>query len=115
MGEILEGLKPSAQAAPRPKAMNIEWSDEAIDDLRQLHAFIARDNPAAARKMALTIVEAIESLLPGNPHIGRPGRVSGTRELVIPQTPYIVPYRVKASTIQVLRVYHGARRWPEGF
>ena len=95
--------------------MNIQWSDEAVDDLRSLHAYVAKDNPAAAQKMALMIVEAVETLLPGNPHIGRPGRVTGTRELVVPQTPYIVPYRIKADMIQVLRVYHGARRWPDSF
>ena len=95
--------------------MNIQWSDEAIDDLKSLHAFIAKDNPTAARKMALTIVEAVETNLPGNPRIGRPGRVNGTRELVIAQTPYIVPYRITADTIQILRVYHGARRWPDSF
>jgi toxin ParE1/3/4 len=95
--------------------MNIQWSDEAIDDLRNLHAYIARDNPAAARKMALTIVEAVETSLPGNAQMGRPGRVNGTRELVITPTPYIVPYRIKADTIQVLRVYHGTRRWPDSF
>lgn len=95
--------------------MNIQWSNEAIDDLQNLHAFIARDNPVAARKMALTIVEVVETELPDNPRMGRPGRVNGTRELVITQTPYIVPYRIKADTIQILRVYHGARRWPDSF
>ncbi len=93
--------------------MTIRWSDEAIDDLRSLHAFIAKDDPAAARKVAFAVVEAVESLLPDNPHIGRPGRVSDTRELVVSGTPYIVPYRLKAGIIQVLRVYHGARRWPD--
>lgn len=93
--------------------MTIRWTDEAIDDLRSLHAFIAKDNPAAAQKVVLTIVEAVETLLPDNPQIGRPGRVNGTRELVISGTPYIVPYRLKAGIIQVLRVYHGARRWPD--
>jgi toxin ParE1/3/4 len=94
--------------------MTIHWSDEAVDDLKHLHAFVVRDNPAADRRMALTIVEAVESLLPGNPHIGRPGRVNGTRELVVPQTPFIVPYRLKGGIVQMLRVYHGGRRWPEG-
>ena len=93
--------------------MNIEWSDEALADLSSLHAFIAKDNPAAAQKVAMTIVESVETNLPDNPHIGRPGRVNGTRELVITHTPYIVPYRIKQGTIQVLRVYHGARRWPD--
>lgn len=49
--------------------------------------------------------------LPAHPAIGRPGRIPETRELVIP--PYIVAYRVKDSTIQVLRVLHSAREWPE--
>jgi toxin ParE1/3/4 len=93
--------------------MNIKWSDEALEDLRSLQAYIAKDNPAAAKKIAMAIVEAVEINLPENPQMGRPGRVSGTRELVITQTSYIVPYRVKVDTIQVLRVYHGARRWPE--
>ena len=93
--------------------MNIEWSDEALADLSSLHAFIAKDNPNAAQKVAMTIVESVETNLPDNPHIGRTGRVNGTRELVITHTPYIVPYRIKSDTIQVLRVYHGARRWPD--
>jgi toxin ParE1/3/4 len=93
--------------------MNIEWSDEALADLSSLHAFIAKDNPSAAQKVAMTIVESIETNLPDNPQIGRPGRVNGTRELVISQTPYVVPYRIKSGIIQVLRVYHGARRWPD--
>ena len=93
--------------------MNIEWSEEALIDLVSIQAFIAKENPSAAKKMVLAILASIEINLPDNPHIGRPGRVNGTRELVITHTPYIVPYRVKASTIQVLRVYHGARRWPD--
>ena len=93
--------------------MDIRWSDEALEDLRSLYAYIARDNPAAAPKVAMAVVEAVEANLPENPQMGRPGRVSGTRELVIPQTPYIVPYRIKAGTIQILRVYYGARCWPD--
>ncbi len=51
--------------------------------------------------------------LANNPHIGRPGRVPGTRELIISKTPYIVPYQVSGDTLQILRVYHGSRQWPE--
>jgi toxin ParE1/3/4 len=47
--------------------------------------------------------------------VGRPGRVPGTRELVIAHMPYIVPYRVRGEAIQILRVYHSARRWPDSF
>ena len=57
----------------------------------------------------------VETLLPNSPEMARPGRVPGTREFVIPRTPYIVPYRLVGNTIQVLRVFHSARRWPEAF
>jgi toxin ParE1/3/4 len=91
------------------------WSPEAIADLAALRAYIAQDDPAAARRVALHIIQNIETLLSDRPEMGRPGRVPGTRELVIPRTPYIVPYRLVGNTIQVLRVFHGARRWPDAF
>ena len=91
------------------------WSPEAIDDLTALRTYIAKDDPAAAQRVALRIVESVEMLLSENPDVGRPGRVPGTRGLVISRTPFIVPYRVRGQRIQVLRVYHGARRWPERF
>jgi toxin ParE1/3/4 len=95
--------------------MNILWSPEAIADLISLRAYIAGDDPAAARRLALHIIHNIEQLLPNNPQMGCPGRVPGTRELVIPKTPFVVPYRLQRNVIQILRVYHGARRWPESF
>jgi toxin ParE1/3/4 len=93
--------------------MNIVWSPEAIEDLSSLRAYIAEDNPTAARRVVLHLIQNVEQLLPDNPQIGRAGRVSGTRVLVVPRTPYIVPYRIQRTTIQILRVYHGARRWPD--
>jgi toxin ParE1/3/4 len=95
--------------------MKIVWSREAIQDLTSLRAYIAEENAAGARRIVLRILHAVEHLLPDNPRMGRPGRVPGTRELVVPRTPYIVPYRVQRATIQILRVFHGARRWPERF
>jgi toxin ParE1/3/4 len=91
------------------------WSPEAIDDLAALRAYIEQDNPAAAQRVVGRIIENVEALLPDNPDMGRPGRVPGTRELVIPRTPFVVPYRVVGTTLQILRVYHGARRWPKAF
>lgn len=93
--------------------MTIIWSPEAIGDLAAARAFIAENNPEAARRVALHIIDTIETTLAGNPNIGRPGRVPGTRELVIAKTPFVIPYRVKNDSIHILRVYHGARRWPE--
>jgi len=95
--------------------MKVLWSPEAIQDLTALQSYIAQDNPAAAQRVALRIIETVEHLLPDNPHMGRPGRVPGTRELVIPRTPYIVPYRVHRHALEILRVYHAARRWPDSF
>ena len=95
--------------------MNIIWSPEAIQDLISLRVYIAEESPAGARRIVLRILHDVEQLLPNNPHMGRPGRVPGTRELVIAQTPYIVPYRLQREAIQILRVYHSARRWPDSF
>jgi toxin ParE1/3/4 len=95
--------------------MTVVWSPEAIEDLTSLRAYIAEDDPAAAQAVVLRIIQHIEQSLPNHPQIGRPGRVAGTRELVVPKTPFIVPYRLQEHVIQILRVYHGARRWPEGF
>lgn len=89
------------------------WSPEAVEDLAALRAFIEQDDPAAAQRVALHIIHNVETLLPANPEMGRAGRVPGTRELVIPRTPFIVPYRLQGGTIQILRVFHGARRWPK--
>jgi toxin ParE1/3/4 len=95
--------------------MNIVWSPEAIEDLTSLRDYIAEESPAGAQRVVLRILRTIEQVLPENPHLGRSGRVPGTRELVIPQTPYIVPYRLQRGTIQILRIYHSARRWPDSF
>jgi len=89
------------------------WSQRAIDDLDAIETYIASDNPAAARKIVLRIIESMETMIGENPGIGRPGRVPGTREFVVPRTAYIVPYRVLHGAIEVVRVYHGARRRPE--
>jgi toxin ParE1/3/4 len=91
------------------------WSPEAIADLAALRAYIEQDDPSAGQRVALHIIHNVETLLLNSLEMGRPGRVPGTRELVIPRTPYIVPYRLAGNTIQILRVYHGARRWPEAF
>lgn len=95
--------------------MKIQWSRLAIEDLQALRAHVAEHDAAAAKRLAETIVLAVETLLSEHEEIGRPGRVAGTRELVVARTPYIVPYRMRAGVVEVLRVYHGARRWPTRF
>lgn len=90
----------------------LKWLRRAERDLDQVQAYIAQDNPQAAVEMVLTIIDAVEQL-DAFPGMGRPGRVQGTRELVVAGTPYIVPYRKKGEWIEILRVYHAARLWPE--
>jgi toxin ParE1/3/4 len=114
MGQLV-GPHEGAPGSKTLGAMTILWSPEAIEDLTSLRTHIADDNPAAARGVVLHIMHNIEQLLSDNPQMGRPGRVPGTRELVVPRTPFIVPYRLQRNIIQILRVYHGTRRWPESF
>jgi toxin ParE1/3/4 len=73
--------------------------------------YIAPDKPRAAARIVQTIHETVD-LLRRHLNLGRAGRVSGTRELVVSGTPYVVPYRVRDDEIQILRVFHGARKWP---
>jgi addiction module RelE/StbE family toxin len=94
--------------------MRIVFSPQARADLRDIFLYIADDNPAAARAVLKRIRGRISDLQDG-PHLGRPGRVPGTRELVIPGTPYLIPYQVSGGELQILRVYHGSRQWPERF
>lgn len=89
----------------------IKWLQLALTDLEEILAFIADDDPSAAVKIAARIHQCV-ALLSDQPGMGRPGRVPETRELVISGTPFIVPYRVVADEIQILRVIHGSRKFP---
>ncbi len=71
--------------------MTLVWSPQALDDLAALRTYIEKDNPAAGQRVAFHIAHNVETLLRDYPEMGRPGRVPGTRELVIPGTPFIVP------------------------
>ena len=96
------------------RPLEIRWLKRALANLEAEAEFIARDNPAAAGRVVGAIERAV-GLLADHPALGRPGRVEGTRELVVPDTPYIVPYRVRGGAVQILRVFHGARKWPRKF
>jgi len=87
------------------------WSDAAITDLREIHSWIGVRNPAAARRM-LARIRIAAARLTAHPFLGRPGRMEGTRELMVPDTPYFLSYAASAETVEVSRVIHGARNWP---
>ncbi|NVO16902.1 MAG: type II toxin-antitoxin system RelE/ParE family toxin [Rhodoplanes sp.] len=94
--------------------MRLRWTAPALHDLEAIGDFIAADNPTAADMTIGRILDRAE-LLTVHTELGRAGRVPGTRELVVPGTPFVVPYRVSGETVEVLAVLHGARRWPDRF
>jgi toxin ParE1/3/4 len=93
--------------------MEIRWTRQALQNLDAIAAYIALDNP----NRAVTFISEIKDktqLLAQFPAIGRPGRVPGTRELVVHEN-YVLPYRVKDDIVQIIRVHHVARLWPQSF
>lgn len=90
--------------------MRIVWSRRAVRHLAAIREYIAQENPKAAEEVALRILEGV-GLLAEQPHIGRPGRVIGTRELVITGTPYLIPYRVRENRLELIAVFHGRQNW----
>ena len=91
--------------------MLIKWTKTALASVDEIAGFIATDNPARATSFVLELQAAVTKLQ-AHPGMGRAGRVPGTRELVAGNTRYIVPYRVRGETIQILRVFHTSRRLP---
>lgn len=93
--------------------MRLRWTRLAEQDLDEIALYIGQDSPAAAAPVVLELIDQAETLLPQNPAIGRPGRVLGTRELVVGHLPYVIAYRVRDKDVEVLRVLHTSRAWPE--
>jgi toxin ParE1/3/4 len=91
--------------------LTIVWSPRAIAHLTALRAHIAHDNPKAAARIATILLEAVEALA-SHPNLGRPGRVPGTRELVVPATRYLIPYRVRGDRLEIVAVFHSRQKWP---
>ncbi len=92
----------------------IVWSPRAIAHLTELRAYIARDKPGAAVQTAAILLDAVERLA-RFPNLGRPGRVGGTRELVVPGTQYVIPDRLRGEHLEVIAVFHGRQKWPKRF
>lgn len=91
--------------------MKIIWSRRAIRHLAKLRDYIAQDSPDAAADGAGKIVVAVENLSTF-PNLGRTGHLAGTRELVVPGTPYVIRYRIRDNRIELIAVFHGRQRWP---
>jgi toxin ParE1/3/4 len=94
--------------------MQIRWTRKALNNLEAAVHYIAADSPSNAQKVAQKIWDNIQ-LLRQQPGMGRPGRVSGTRELIISDLPFIVPYAEHNGEIVILRIIHTSMKWPELF
>jgi len=94
--------------------VKVRWSELAVEHLHSAYEYIAADNPTAAEGILDRIFAAVEAL-ERHPEMGRPGRVEGTRELVVPGTLFIATYRHTKAGIEVLAVMHPARKWPQEF
>lgn len=94
--------------------MRILWLDQAETDVDELFEYLLERDPRAARRVYEAIRQQVAQLA-DHPGLGRAGRVTGTRELVITYTRYIVAYTIDPhiDAVVILRVLHGARRWPD--
>ena len=90
--------------------VEITWKTPAISDLMAITDYIAEDNPLAALALVTDIEDKVAQLA-AHPNSGRPGRVEGTRELIV-RPNYLVIYAAEKTAVMVLRVLHAAQMWP---
>jgi toxin ParE1/3/4 len=87
------------------------WLRRALRDVANIRSLIDDDDPLAAARI-VQLLHAAVTQLQSFPSMGRTGRLFGTREFVVSGTPYLIMYRVEGEHLVILRVLHGARRWP---
>jgi toxin ParE1/3/4 len=92
--------------------VKVEWSALAMEDRDRIFDYIESESPKAAIQVDIRIEEQVDQLVQF-PELGRLGRIEDTRELVISQTSYVVPYRVYGNVVRILRVLHCAQQWPD--
>jgi toxin ParE1/3/4 len=94
--------------------VKLQWTKQAKEQLADAIDYVYLDSPEAAERQECLVVQAVKNLQQF-PQMGRPGRITSTRELVIAGTPYTVVYEVRSHSIRILAVLHSARRWPSSF
>ena len=90
----------------------LRWTRRALMRLDQVGSYIEKEDPQAAARVIARLVSSVD-LLTEQPAMGRVGRIKGTRELVFADIPYIIPYRVQPTTIEILTVMHAAQKWAD--
>jgi len=90
----------------------IIWLRTAKQNLEDELNFIHKEDPNVAKRIAKLVKERVENL-ENFPEMGRIGRVQDTRELIFPEIPYIIPYRMKDGNIEILRFFHSSRKLPK--
>lgn len=95
--------------------MSITWMPEAVMDLRDIQTYIAKDDIEQSFRVIKSIEKYVNQQLVTFPLSGRRGRVTGTRELVVPRLPYFVPYRLLEEKVEILRIYHTSRLLPQTY
>ncbi len=100
-------------------ALTLHWTPTATSHLRSTYEYVAQENAPAARALIDQIMTerilSVAERLRDFPRMGREGRVENTRELVVAGTPFVVVYRLHRGGVEVLAVFHAARKWPEAF
>ena len=91
--------------------MQLRWSEEAASDLERITSYLFEETPQHAPALVRAIYNAPSALLTF-PHRGRAGKKENTRELVLSPLPYIVVYRIAGDAVHILRILHGAQKWP---
>jgi toxin ParE1/3/4 len=93
--------------------MRVRWTEPAASDLTHICGYIEQhDGTNTARRVAISIYERVSGLVEF-PERGRPGRRSGTRELIFTGLPYLAVYRRQGDIVEILRILHGAQVWPQ--
>ena len=90
--------------------MIVVWTEQARGELLGHYDYYRAHNPEAARRLRQRVTEGAKRLR-DYPRMGRPGRVEGTRELVISGTPFVLVYRVGPARVEIVHVYHGRQDW----
>jgi len=91
--------------------MELRWTQEAAADLEHITDYLFQNAPERAAELVRRIYNAPAALLTF-PYRGRAGKKEGTRELVLSSLPYIVVYQVTGEVIHIVRILHGAQKWP---